>query len=225
MRKSTFTLVTVILFCGCSSTSNESEAGKERTGELAAVVIEKPVAAGVLNPNLATSEEISSLGLDEAGIEKLMSSRPYLDPLTFLSVLKEAAGEEQFDEIKKKIFLPMNLNTTAEENFKMVPYVGDKMAHEFEEYRPYRSIKQFRREVGKYVSREEVAMYENYIFVPVNLNDASKEEILSIPGVGDKMAHEFEEYRPYKNIEQFRRAIGKYVDDDELNRLVRYVTL
>jgi hypothetical protein len=39
------------------------------------------------------------------------------------------------------------------------------------------------------------------------------------------MAHEFEEYRPYKNIEQFRKEIGKYVDAKEVARLEGYVTL
>jgi hypothetical protein len=39
------------------------------------------------------------------------------------------------------------------------------------------------------------------------------------------MAHEFEEYRPYANIEQFRREIGKYVDEKEVARLEQYVTL
>ena len=39
------------------------------------------------------------------------------------------------------------------------------------------------------------------------------------------MAHEFEEYRPYVALAQFRREIGKYVDDDELNRLARYVEI
>ena len=39
------------------------------------------------------------------------------------------------------------------------------------------------------------------------------------------MLHEFKEYRPFKNIEQFRREIGKYVDDKELARLERFVHL
>ena len=37
------------------------------------------------------------------------------------------------------------------------------------------------------------------------------------------MLHEFEEYRPYRAMAEFRREIGKYVDDDELERLARYV--
>jgi hypothetical protein len=37
------------------------------------------------------------------------------------------------------------------------------------------------------------------------------------------MRHEFEEYRPYTSIAQFRREIGKYVDSTEVARLERYV--
>jgi hypothetical protein len=39
------------------------------------------------------------------------------------------------------------------------------------------------------------------------------------------MLREFKEYRPYKNIEQFRKEIGKYVNAKEVARLERYVTL
>ena len=63
------------------------------------------------------------------------------------------------------------------------------------------------------------------LFVPIKLNSASEADILLIPGVGRRMAHEFEEYRPYTSMEQFRREIGKYVDEDEVARLEMYVTL
>ena len=125
----------------------------------------------------------------------------------------------------KKIFVPLNLNTTEEKDFKMIPGVGDKMAHEFEEYRPYTSILQFKREIGKYVDQEEVARYLDYVFVPVELNTSSEDDIKALPGIGNKMTHEFLEYRPYKNLAQFRKEIGKYVDERELNRLERFVYL
>ena len=63
------------------------------------------------------------------------------------------------------------------------------------------------------------------LWKPIDLNTAKKEEILLIPGVGPRMQHEFEEYRPYKNIEQFRREIGKYVDKNEVARLEQYVAI
>ena len=70
-----------------------------------------------------------------------------------------------------------------------------------------------------------MARLEQYVFVPINLNTASDADILTIPGLGNRMLREFKEYRPYKNIEQFRKEIGKYVNAKEVARLERYVTL
>jgi predicted DNA-binding helix-hairpin-helix protein len=69
------------------------------------------------------------------------------------------------------------------------------------------------------------ALYRR-MWIPLDLDRASREEILLIPGVGPRMAHEFEEYRPYDGgMAEFRREIGKYVDDAEVDRLARYVTV
>lgn len=178
----------------------------------------------LINPNLASKEELLALAqVDEALAQKIMDSRPFLGMKDFYTLLSEAMAEEVMESFLTSCFVPLNLNTASEEEFKMVPGVGDKMAHEFEEYRPYKKIAQFRREMGKYVDEAEIARYEKFVFVPVALNTATDDEILAIPGVGDRMLHEFKEYRPYKSMEQFRREIGKYVDDNELNRLAYYV--
>jgi DNA uptake protein ComE-like DNA-binding protein len=176
---------------------------------------------GVLNANLATEEELSGIGLPAEIVTQIVEKRPFLDMAQFEAVL----GSEGKEELYKKIFVPLNLNTTAEKDFKIIPGVGDRMAHEFEEYRPYTSVAQFKKEIGKYVDETEVARYLHYVFVPVELNTASEADIKALPGVGDRMAHEFEEYRPYKNMAQFRKEISKYVDDKELSRLERLVYL
>ena len=49
------------------------------------------------------------------------------------------------------------------------------------------------------------------MFIPVNLNTATDEDILSIPGAGARMVREFKEYRPWKTKEQFDKEISKYV--------------
>jgi len=86
-------------------------------------------------------------------------------------------------------------------------------------------LTQFRREIGKYVDAQEVARFEQYVFVPLDLNSATREDFLTIPGAGERMVREFLEYRPYTSMEQFRREIGKYVDEDEVARLERYMTI
>jgi predicted DNA-binding helix-hairpin-helix protein len=99
------------------------------------------------------------------------------------------------------------------------------MAREFAEYRPWKSFAQFDKEIGKYVDATQVARLKQYCFIPIDLNTASDEDILSIPGLGPRMLREFKEYRPYKTIEQFRKEIGKYVDAKEVARLERYVII
>ena len=57
----------------------------------------------------------------------------------------------------------------------------------------------------------------------INLNTASADDFRAIPGVGDRMVGEFEEYRPYSSVEAFRREIGKYVDEDQVAAYERYL--
>ena len=64
-----------------------------------------------------------------------------------------------------------------------------------------------------------------YVFVPMDLNTASDEDLLTIPGLGNRMLKEFKEYRPYKAVEQFRREMGKYVKAGEVARLERYIEI
>ncbi len=179
---------------------------------------------GVLNPNLASADEMAALPHMTAEIARaIIEHRPHLTMLPLNEMLSQHLSDEQRAELYTQLFIPINLNTATEEEILLVPGVGSRMAHEFDEYRPYPALAQFRREMGKYVDDEQVAAYEQYVFVPIDLNSASDEDILSIPGVGNRMLREFKEYRPYRSIEQFRREMGKYVDDDEVARMERYV--
>jgi len=180
--------------------------------------------SGVLNPNLASADEMAALPHMTLGLANaIIEHRPHLTMVQLNEMLSQHLSDEQRAELYAQLFLPINLNTASEEEILLVPGVGSRMAHEFDEYRPYPALAQFRREIGKYVDDEQVAAYEQFVFVPIDLNSASDEDILSIPGVGNRMLHEFKEYRPYRSIEQFRREMGKYVDDDEVARMERYV--
>ena len=196
------------------------------------------------------------------------------------------------DPATEAAWTKLNLNAATDDQFLKIPAVSDRMLREFNEYKPYSTIEQFRQEIGKYVSEEEVAAYERYIFVPVdpsqaseaslqqlpgvstddaaelvkgvpyaddlafssalaqyvsaeqaaaaqafltstatdkaiwilyNLDTATDEQFLSIPGVGDNMAGEFNEYRPYASVLEFRQEIGKYVSEEEVAEYEKYL--
>ncbi|MEX1259193.1 MAG: helix-hairpin-helix domain-containing protein [Gemmatimonadota bacterium] len=58
---------------------------------------------------------------------------------------------------------------------------------------------------------------------PLNLNATTAEEILLIPGAGDRVVREFQEYAPYANLAVFNREMSKYWDAEEVARLAQYV--
>lgn len=179
---------------------------------------------GVLNPNLADKSELTGIDMvSDAVADSIIAARPITSNSDLAEAIGDALSAEQKSALMHRLFLPVNLNTASGEELGFVPGINGKMVHEFEEYRPYASIEQFQREIGKYVDDEEVTRYEQYVFVPMDLNSASSAAFATIPGISAKMVHEFEEYRPYSSIEQFRREIGKYVDEDEVARLERYV--
>lgn len=180
----------------------------------------------VLNPNTAEAAEMAALpGMGNTLADNIVAARPLSNNGSLDELLGSDLNQEEKALIREKLFLPINLNSASDEEIMLVPGMSGKMAHEFDEYRPYDSLDQFRREMGKYVDEDEVARFEQYVFVPMDLNTASDEDFATIPAMSKKMIHEFEEYRPYKSMEQFRREIGKYVDDKELARLERYVEI
>jgi DNA uptake protein ComE-like DNA-binding protein len=179
----------------------------------------------VLDANTASEKQLLGLpGLTPAVVKTILDRRPFLT-MTDLDAVLAPLSAEQRTALYRLVFVQINLNTASDAEIQLIPGLGPRMAHEFMEYRPYRALAQFRREIRKYVDDKEVARLEQYVFVPINLNTASDADILSIPGIGQRMLVEFKEYRPYKAMAQFRREIGKYVDDKEVARLERYVTI
>jgi len=119
----------------------------------------------------------------------------------------------------------MNANTATAQEIASLPHMDDIMAAVIISNRPFVTIGEMDHLLSSDLGEDELEELYGRLFVPINLNTATRSDILLIPGLGSRMAHEFEEYRPYSDIEQFRREIGKYVDQDEVARLEQYVTL
>jgi len=180
----------------------------------------------LVNPNLGTEEELSALPqLNEAAVSAIIDGRPYLTMAAVHSVVTQHVTEGDVEGLYRAFWLPINLNDVTDGEVRLIPGVGDRMAHEFDEYAPYAGLPVFHREIAKYVDDYELARLAQYVFVPLELNSATSEQFQTIPGVGGRMAHEFDEYRPWTAKAQFEREIGKYVDENEVARLWRYVVI
>ena len=113
-------------------------------------------------------------------------------------------------------------NLITEADLAKLPRMNAALAKAVLAKRPFKTIKDLDSALSSLTKEQRTELYAK-VFVPINLNTATDEEILLIPGVGNRMLREFKEYRPYTALAQFHREIGKYVDNTELARLEQYV--
>jgi len=118
----------------------------------------------------------------------------------------------------------LNLNTASGDEFlAAIPGFGNRMVREFQEYRPYISIQQFRQEIGKYVDDAKIAEYEKYVFVPISINDSDAETLQQIPGLDATEADTLMSGRPYATTEDFITNLSRYISADELELARSYL--
>ncbi len=108
-----------------------------------------------------------------------------------------------------------NLNTVTPDQILTIPNAGNRMVREFQEYRPYTSILQFRKEIGKYVDQAQVAEYEKYVYVPVSPNDADAATLQQLPGVDETIANQLIASRPYASDDAFLQALATHVSAEQ----------
>ncbi|KWV94057.1 hypothetical protein [Erythrobacter sp. AP23] len=119
----------------------------------------------------------------------------------------------------------LDASTATVEELAAVEGVSEELAAAIVAGQPYASVTDLNAKLLETLDAEQAAAVLEGVFVPVNLNTASKDELRLIPGMTEKMEHEFEEYRPYADMGDFDREIGKYVDEAEVARFKNYVTL
>lgn len=189
---------------------------------------------GLVEPNITPDSVLAGLPyMTSTVIRAIKAARPILSVVTLDSLLgANGVSKPQRDSLYTMMFIHVDLNRGTDAEFLLIPRAGTRMLREFKEYRPWTSFEQFRREIGKYFRANpgEVARYEQYFFIPIDLNTASDTLMASFAPIEvgtRRWIREFKEYRPWTSAEQFRREIGKYVraTPKEVDRLWRYMVI
>lgn len=150
--------------CGGEPPAEADAPADEATPDAPALTEAGTGADALLDPNEAGRDELLAVsGLDEAAVDALLAGRPYADMLQVDAVLADHLDETGREAVYASVWKPLDLNEASGEEILLIPGVGERMEHEFEEYRPYRAMAEFRREMGKYVDEGEVERLARYV--------------------------------------------------------------
>lgn len=117
----------------------------------------------------------------------------------------------------------MDANTAPEKDLLTMPHMTPAIVKGLLEKRPFASITDLNAYLlSQKLTQEQANEFYGKAFVHINLNTATPQEILLVPGAGKRMVHEFEEYRPWKTYAQFDKEIGKYVGAERTAQLAQY---
>lgn len=119
-----------------------------------------------INLNTVTNEEVLLIpGAGPRMAHEFLEYKPYAALAQFHREIDKYVDDKELARLEQYVFVPIKLNTASDADILTIPGLGARMLREFKEYRPYKAMEQFRREMGKYVSKEEVARLERYVTI------------------------------------------------------------
>ena len=145
--------------------------------------------------------------------------RPPAPPIAYEEPARGGAASLE----SKPQFLDPNLATAAA--LTAIPGMTDSIALAVIAARPYTSMLGVDTVLKRHLSDAQRDSTYTRLWIPLDVNTASSDEILLIPGVDARVRHELEHYRPYADIDDFRRRFGGRVARTEVARLERYLTV
>ena len=116
-----------------------------------------------LNANTATAEQLAAIGVGGATSDAILGGQPFASTAAYDAVIDPNMPDADKADLYARVFVPIDLNKATRDEIMLIPGMSRRMAHEFEEYRPYSSLDQFNREIGKYVDEAEVARLRSYV--------------------------------------------------------------
>jgi DNA uptake protein ComE-like DNA-binding protein len=207
----TMLLALALAACGGATTSTSPTAATASTAAPAAQATSAPAEQDTSAPATgATAESATSAPATEATAA----------PAATAAAEQPTASAGQAAPAMTKL----NLNEVTEDQLtSTIPNFSGRMVREFFEYRPYISIQQFRREIGKYVSAEEVAAYEQFVYVPIDVDQADADTLQQVPGIDASIADQLIAGRPYGSNEAFLAKLAELAPTVDATQAAAYL--
>lgn len=135
----------------------------------------------------------------------------------------DSSDSAEPDAVAGSDFLDPNFATAAA--LAALPGMSDSVTLALIAGRPYTSMTALDKVLARHLTEQQRDSVYARLWLPLDLNTASSDEILLIPGVDGRERQVLEEYRPYMGIEKYRRDIGQKLGPEDAARIERFVKL
>ena len=142
--------------------------------------------------------------------------------LLAMAILAVAVVSNVEAQVGKSVSI-IDANTATEKDLLALPHMNAALVKSIMDKRPFASVTELNTLLKASLTAPQITEVYGKTFVHINLNNATSEEILLIPGSGNRVVREFQEYRPYASLAVFHREMRKYWDETEVSRLEQYV--
>lgn len=121
--------------------------------------------------NRGTDAELTLIpGLDTKKLAAVKAGRPWKDFDQFTTTFGKATSAAEATRVEQYLFIPIELNTWTDaimDTFASIGVGTRQWKREFAEYRPWTSMEQFEREIGKYVRARpaELKRLQRYVII------------------------------------------------------------
>jgi DNA uptake protein ComE-like DNA-binding protein len=114
--------------------------------------------------NDVTDAEILMIpGVGNRMLREFREYAPYRALAQFHREIDKYVDDAELARLEQYVYVKIDLNTASDADILTIPGVGSRMLREFKEYRPYRAMAQFDREIAKYVDAKELARLRRYV--------------------------------------------------------------
>jgi DNA uptake protein ComE-like DNA-binding protein len=119
-----------------------------------------------INLNTGTGPEIMLIPrVAKRMVREFEEYRPWVAMAQFDKEIGKYVDATEVSRLKQYVFIPLDLNTATDDQFKTIPNLGGNMLREFKEYRPWKTKAQFDKEIGKYVGDKETARLWRFMII------------------------------------------------------------
>jgi hypothetical protein len=117
----------------------------------------------------------------------------------------------------------LDANRATAQELAAVPNLNADLVKAITDKRPFANVTELKAVLTPLTAAQLNEVFGK-IFVHINLNTATDDELRSIPAAQpNRIVREFKEYRPYQSLAVFHREMRKYWDETEVTRLEQYV--